>query len=249
MGLGRGHPALALSLVLALGGSAQGFATDSSWLAKPLVALLGGEADLACLGWAKTGACALVEKLDSGERGGYALRLLLLDSVEDTGLFKQDLWSDELGLDSDDPEALAEGFAAGEAGMAFAAACARAKVEVGSGEGGISSFPLAYKGSSFTAALKSAVSKAAPSESETAAMELGARKLDLQLTVRREGRGSKTISALRGVMASGMGVDGYFKSPFEPRILVAFETRSPGFEGDEARSLRYAGCQLEAGFK
>jgi len=249
MGFGRGHPALALSLVLALGGSAQVFAADSSWLAKPMGELLVGEADLACLGWSRSGACALLERLDSGERGGYALRLLLLDSVEDTGLFKQDLWSDELGLDSDDPEALAEGFAAGETGMAFAAACARSMVEVGSGDGGISTFPLAYKGSSFSAALKSAASRTAPSESEAAAMELGASKLDLLLTVRREGRGSKTVSSLRGVMASGLGVDGYFKSPFEPRILVVFETRSPGFEGDEARSLRYAGCQLEAGFK
>jgi len=77
----------------------------------------------------------------------------------------------------------------------------------------------------------------------------GAQKLDIQVIVRREGKGSKLISTVKSVMASSVDVTGYFLSPFESRMLVIYRTVTPGFEGDPYVVFRFAGCHLDRGFK
>ncbi len=73
--------------------------------------------------------------------------------------------------------------------------------------------------------------------------------MDIQVIVRRVGKGEKLISAVKGVMVSSFDVDGYFLSPFESRMLVIYKTVTPGFEGDPHVVMRFAGCHLDRGFK
>jgi hypothetical protein len=195
--------------------------------------------------------CAVLPPLrppDGGMRGGYAVRFLLIDTVEDAELFDKQVWADEAGAASEDPGDIAQALGAGDTGTAFASTCRSSGIQpdttLTTGQ-----FPLVYKGSKVDVTIVAKPSAAALTETEQEDATRGAPKLDLQLVARRSGRGSKTVTTLKGVMASTYGVDGYMLSPWESRMLVVFSTTAPGFEGDMSTTLGFAGCHLEVGYR
>ncbi len=232
-----------------LGVSAQIQAADSASMFKPVEAMLQNNEDMCSLGWSKAGSCAFIVKVDGGGRGGYALKLWLLDTVEDLVLFSDEAWSDELSLESEGPGQVSRALAISDLGKTYASACQAAKIEFGSGNPQIRLFPLRALSTTFTAVLVPEKSKEPLTDMQKDEVAYGAQKLDIQVIVRREGKGSKLISTVKSVMASSFDVTGFFLSPFESRILVLYRTVTPGFEGDPNIVFRFAGCHLDRGFK
>ena len=61
-------------------------------------------------------------------------------------------------------------------------------------------------------------------------------------------RGSKAVTTKDGVGAAKVWIDGYIRSPLEPRILVVVSVRTRAFEGYEV-ALYFYGAHLGLGFR
>jgi hypothetical protein len=70
--------------------------------------------------------------------------------------------------------------------------------------------------------------------------------LRYEVIANRNGK-SKIIKTVLEVSALSIYICGYFKSPFENRILVVIAEEQWGFEGKEL-SYNFSGCHLEIGF-
>jgi hypothetical protein len=219
----------------------------TGWMAQSLENMLKNNQEVCCLGWSRESTCAVAEVVSGGLRGGYALRLMLLDTINDKIIFNDEVWTDEIEAASEEPHDIASAVAGSKTGRNFGNKCDSSGIE--GNLQNIQTFPLNHKGIIITASFNSLKSKEALSEMEKEDSERGAKKLDIMVSVSKEGGGSKIITTLKGVTVSGFNIAGYFKSPLEPRILVIFDIFKPGFEGDTNRSYGYSGCFLEKGFK
>lgn len=223
-------------------------ASDTIWLKPYFKSVQQSSLGIQCVGWSRTGICAILQTLEAGERGGYYLRFLLLDSVDDATIFDKQAHTDDLGPNTPDPDDMPAAWSKTAIASEFSTECEANGIDE-SGGPELASFPLAYKGSQVSVAMAAEPGdeRLSPSQKEDAAK--GSKMLDLSILATRSGRGSKTLSKLKGVMASAYGVEGYYSSPYEPRILVVYSTTTSGFEGDKAMSVGFAGCSLEAGYK
>ena len=72
-------------------------ASDTIWLKPYFKSVQQSSLGIQCVGWSRTGICAILQTLEAGERGGYYLRFLLLDSVDDATIFDKQAHTDDLG--------------------------------------------------------------------------------------------------------------------------------------------------------
>lgn len=215
-----------------------------SSLNSEILALVSKYQDFRNLGWSRRGTTALLQRVDGGPRGGYAIRFLIFDAVRDKNLFDQQIWQDELELSSGDPAASSEAIAASPQAAQF--------LEQWKSHGfpstirgtEIRKFPLSYGGSGYTAEIDFLSRK----EMEDESLRYLGSIADFRVVVRK-GSSKKQISIQRGIKLLDARVAGYFQSPLEPRILVVSNYTTRGFEGESDDHFFLSGCHLKSGFK
>jgi len=218
---------------------AQGQPPETPWLTAAMKAHLSHPETLV-LGWSKAGTVALLAVEDGGGRG-QAVRLVVFDTVDDRLLLDTEVWTDEVGAGSDQPEAQAFQMAMSEPGLAFVETCYDAGVEPLAVPARLAAFPLVRAGVPFKA-------QALVRRSGTPDEENGTQPLDYSLVVSSP-QGRKTIASGHEERAYGVSVEGWALSPKEPRALVVFGISRPGFEGERPVEYRFSGCLLSSGFK
>jgi hypothetical protein len=219
---------LGLFVALTVPASAQAVPPEQPWFSQPLLAFL-DTPQPTVLGWSRRGAAALLLPVDAGGRGGPVVRLLLVDAVGDKVLFDKTLWGDEYERLQESDEALA-----------FIEACYNQGMQPADiGAGGMRAFPLTFEASRITAAADNTPGKD---------NDAGFHALDYRVTVTSSARGTKTIASRHLDQAWQAEIEGYFLSPFEPRILVVYTVSEPGFEGERPKTYYVSGCHLRVGF-
>jgi hypothetical protein len=109
------------------------------------------------------------------------------------------------------------------------------------------SFPIAYKGDQLTADLKTKNKEKATEEESWYGI---INKATLQMTSKSQGRKTILEQSYPEAMPLYVGVVGYVKSPFEPRIAVILMEITRGYEGPpHTGQVKIAGAHLETGFK
>lgn len=223
-------------------------AAGDSWPAPALASLLAAKADIACLGWSRKGACAVLEIQGAGGRGGYYVCFTLMDAVEDKEIFKKAVHIDDVQPASDAPSDVAVAMCGTREGSAFAEECRSRGIER-SAVVSLAAFPLSYKGSRVDVRMVAAPSAKTPGASQLEDQGRGAEMLDIDLVASRAGKGAKTFSTLEAVAVSAYGIEGCYPSPYEGRILVVCKLTSPGFEGEPNVMRVFSGCSLDVGFR
>lgn len=220
--------ALAFLAVLTLPAPAQAVPPEQPWFSQPLTVFLDNPRPTV-LGWSRRGVAALLIPVDGGGRGGPVVRLLLVDAVGDKVLFDKTLWGDEYEHmeESDDAQAFIE--VCYDQGMQ--------PVDIDAG--GMLRFPLTFENSQITAAADNTPGKD---------NDAGFHALDYRVIVENGARGKKTIASHHVDQAWQAEVEGYFLSPFEPRMLVVYTVSEPGFEGERPKTYYVSGCHLRVGF-
>ena len=231
--------ALAFLAVLTLPASAQAVPPEQPWFSQPLTAFLDNPKPTV-LGWSRRGAAALLVPVDGGGRGGPVVRLLLVDAVGDKVLFDKTLWGDEYDLSYADSGLMVRNMEESDDALTFIEACYDQGMQPADiGAGGMSAFPLSFENSQITASADNTPGKD---------NDAGFHALDYRVTVASSARGKKTIAERHADQAWQAEVEGYFLSPFEPRILVVYTVSEPGFEGERPKTYYVSGCHLRVGF-
>ncbi len=190
--------------------------------------------DVVALGWSKDSAFACIQCLDPGEAGPMIfLKLTIFDAVGDKVLFDQTV-SCEPGTNANQIIYSDPAFT-----TFIAKLQARRITLMDRSAMGLARFPLDYQGRRLTASIRSAVTNQegngfSPTMSYSVEVSAG------QGAVKKITSGS--------VEAVDFSVDGYFRSPFESRILVVFTIKTRVIEGDMAFSKQLSGCWLDGGF-
>lgn len=204
--------------------SAQTPSPNPRWFSSALTQFL-AEPRVVNLGWSPEGSAAFLVPLDTGARDGMAARLVLIDA-ENRLLSDEELWGDDFA-------ALIESSRAEE----FLAACQASGIQPSSSGSELTPFPLDFQGSRITVR-----ADVVPLEAELD--DYGSRALDYRIVVEfSEGR-EKTIAESQVSHAFEVMVDGFFLSPFEPRMVVVYGVTQPGFEGERPEYLHFSGCLL-----
>jgi len=218
-------PALALSLGLLLCSPtwAQEPLADQPWFSVPLAQFLDHPSPIA-LGWSSAGRVALLVPIQ-GVASPPAVRLVVVDAVEDRVVFDAEARG-EGSLPGDATDLWARNLAASDTAQNFLQACMAWGIQPASPQPDtLGTFPFSDQGSEVAALVEST-------------------NKGYRLVVTVAGRGAKTIANVRGDFPRPV-VEGYFLSPFEPRILVVYTADS-----DQGQStFRFSGCHLKVGFE
>jgi hypothetical protein len=244
--------AAAMALALSSGMCAlPALSAEGSWMQGFVASMLSAKSDLRCLGWSKKGACAIVETVDAGERGGYYLRFLLLDAVEDQAIYDQSVHTDDISPASDNPGDVAAAMCATAEGADFSERCLDYGIDR-SGGPALAGFPLAYKGSKIDVSMvasPNSAGEAAAADAESPEEAARLKAPDIAVIASRSGKGKKTLTTITGVPATSFEVEGYYLSPYEGRILVVYSLSTRGFEGETNTQTDFSGCSLEVGYR
>jgi len=195
-----------------------------------------------CVGWSPDGKFAAFHDVYVGGRGGFAIGLVIVDSVTDAVLFDKELWADEFSSDMGDYEGLAGEMIDSKVMKEFSAAYRNYGLAPPPEEDRLSSdFPYTPGRDSFDVELSSRNVKGGGVYTGGA--------MSYTLTAVSRLQGAKILT--QGTVNDARGVElyGYFKSPFEPRIAVVFAVGVAAFEGETATHILFAGCRLDTGFK
>ncbi len=182
------------------------------------------------LGWSREGAFAYIETEYVEGRGGVLFTYVVLDAVNDRVLWRyEDDWPDsgdvELQVSMMKIEALLE------AQLRHYGIIREAGI-------GLLGFPLREEGVQYTP--KIALEKKAENDPFLGDIR------SVSVYMHRDGS-KKRIYHRNDPGALSYWIAGYFKSPFEPRILVAIGEERWGFEGTEGHFV-FSGCSLQHGF-
>ena len=117
-----------------------------AWFQDRLVSYLEKPRVLA-MGWSKDGKWAAISPIDTGGRGGMAVRLISMDAIEDTILFDKSIWSDEVEQIREGTVSLAEAMTGSQTWRDFITLCGRLRIaRPGVGEEELQPFPFQSQG-------------------------------------------------------------------------------------------------------
>ena len=239
---------VSILLVLAFSSRSEAQNADDLWMVPYIKSMLVEGRDLQCLGWGRHGQCALIQQQSAGLRGGFSLRFILLDTKQNLNLFDKQVFTDELAEHVIDPTEVGLPMCLTQTGEDFMKECEEAGIDKTGGPA-LEQFPLDSGRLRYNILMNANPSDKAPAGAESEEALKGAKVLDLELVANCPGKGSKTLLKLDGVTASSYQVEGYFKNPYEPWILVVYSFSAPGFEGEPNTTNGFVGCSLEDGFE
>ena len=212
-----------------------------AWFQDRLVSYLEKPRVLA-MGRSKDGKWADISPIDTGGRGGMAVRLISMDAIEDTILFDKSIWSDEVEQIREGTVSLAEAMTGSQTWRDFITLCGRLRIaRPGVGEEELQPFPFQSQGALIGVRTDITV--------DAEVGEYGSKSISYRLVAESSAKGEKTITSGKVADAYEIVADGYSLSPFEPRMVVAFSIFRAGFEGDRVRMNGFSGCKLDTGFK
>jgi hypothetical protein len=188
-------------------------------------------------GWSADGKFAYITHRESEGRGGTVYRYVILDAVRDKVVWEleHDTFNSETGkITNYDFNR--------EPGLShlreFQKQLKHFNIQSGKGTN-FQSFPLKHNGNTYTATAFSV-----PEENG----QFWDKIKSFRVLIEAQNKGRKQITSDNDVKAHSYWIAGYFKSPFEPRILVVIGEEKFVFEGTEA-FFRFSGSHLQAGFK
>jgi len=189
--------------------------------------------DIFPIGWSERGSFAYVTRIQVAGRGGTLFSYFVVSAVTDDILWKlDDDWPATNSVSID--QSMARNRAA------LLQMLDRHSIRQGRGTR-LREFPLVAEGVQYRP--KIAVKKKKEGD------PFLRRDIEqVSLHILRSDGTQKTILTKSDPGAFSYWTAGYFRSPYEPRILVAIGEQVPGFEGTEGHFL-FSGCSLRKGFE
>lgn len=192
------------------------------------------------IGWSEDGRFAYIRSRTMDGRGGTVFDYVILDAVTDEiawyrsdDSFDWEAFQNDPDYDYDrEPEIAWE-----RNGDAFLGALEDFNIQVGAGVD-LRRFKFQHRGVAYDATVTTTAADPPEMFDELESYEVR--------VIRSDGT-SKRITGSDEVLGYRMWIAGYFKSPFEDRILVVIGREQYVFEGTEA-FFHFSGCHLNVGF-